>query len=435
MSRKRTKKVVGRPKGQTDKTKRKTRSVWKAEHVLFLKNNWGSMSRSEIAKAVNKSIHNVGRTARELKLKYKCFASDISKRKSIEDLKGVCGIYGICNPLGNKIYIGSSVDCGKRIQSHQYKLKQNIHDNSNLQKEYNEDFWFTLFETCEESELLDRESYYLHKYVREVLYNGWVTVELDDEVRPYLNRAAEILSAKTLEINENGCHIWKGAIDGEYGAIQVSRQGVVKYFRAHRVSYYKEYGEYPKLIRHMCDNPKCVNPQHLQPGSYRQNNLDQSKEFDKEFEKVWVELKADAEKITEYFKWEKCRTHTNQSDISSLVYRWERKLGIREKYPDIYKKRATRRRRRWNGRYCRSSEEVIRDKKLKEKKRQLKKEKVALKATLKAISMKTSPSRQEKIRLNWVKEFWGIYDGNREALLKATRSKFAILTNGKMVNQ
>ena len=424
----RTRKAVGRPKGQTDKTKRKTRSVWKAEHVLFLKNNWGSMSRSEIAKAVNKSIHSVGQAARELKLKYKCFSSDISKRKSIEDLKGVCGIYGICNLLGKKIYIGSSVDCGRRIRTHQQQLKQNIHYNSNLQKEYNEDFWFTLFETCEESELLDRESYYLNKYVPEVLYNGWITVELDDELRPYLNRAAELLSAKTLEINENGCHIWKGRMDGKYGAMQVSREGVVKYFRAHRVSYYKEYGEYPKLIRHMCNNPKCVNPKHLQPGSHRQNILDRSREFDKEFEKVWVELKADAEKITEYFKWEKCRWSQGNPNISSQVYTWERKLGLREKYQDIYNNSGRR--------ITRSSEEVIRDKKLKEEKRRLKKEKAALQAKKALENLDSRKAKwREKARLNWAKEFWGIYDGNREALLITSLSEFAILSNGKRVNQ
>ena len=29
-----------------------------------------------------------------------------------------------------------------------------------------------------------------------------------------------------------------------------------------------------KVIRHKCDNPRCINPEHLEPGSYKDNMQD-----------------------------------------------------------------------------------------------------------------------------------------------------------------
>ncbi|URY10891.1 hypothetical protein [Shigella phage ESh6] len=45
---------------------------------------------------------------------------------------------------------------------------------------------------------------------------------------------------------------------------------------AHRVSYIKSKGEIPTgmVIMHTCDNPLCINPEHLVAGTQRDNRMD-----------------------------------------------------------------------------------------------------------------------------------------------------------------
>lgn len=69
------------------------------------------------------------------------------------------------------------------------------------------------------------------------------------------------------------CLEWSGrrTRDG-YGQIVVAGRTRA----AHRVAYEEAYGEIPPglLIRHTCDNPPCINPQHLIPGTAKQNTHD-----------------------------------------------------------------------------------------------------------------------------------------------------------------
>ena len=44
--------------------------------------------------------------------------------------------------------------------------------------------------------------------------------------------------------------------------------------RAHRVSFFLARGYWPKVTRHTCDNPPCVNPAHLIDGSQSDNSHD-----------------------------------------------------------------------------------------------------------------------------------------------------------------
>lgn len=50
-----------------------------------------------------------------------------------------------------------------------------------------------------------------------------------------------------------------------------------KQFSAHKVSWYLHFGEYPSseaMVCHHCDNPKCVNPDHLYLGDQYTNQQD-----------------------------------------------------------------------------------------------------------------------------------------------------------------
>lgn len=43
---------------------------------------------------------------------------------------------------------------------------------------------------------------------------------------------------------------------------------------AHRVAYYEATGIWPEVVRHTCDNPPCINPEHLVPGTQADNMHD-----------------------------------------------------------------------------------------------------------------------------------------------------------------
>jgi hypothetical protein len=69
------------------------------------------------------------------------------------------------------------------------------------------------------------------------------------------------------------CWNWKGSkTRGGYGQIRFN----CKLELAHRFMWLICYGEIPEglLVRHKCRN-KCVNPEHLELGTYQDNHLDQ----------------------------------------------------------------------------------------------------------------------------------------------------------------
>lgn len=86
----------------------------------------------------------------------------------------------------------------------------------------------------------------------------------------YRAKRQENIIKKSMQIPYSGCWIWTGGtINNGYG--QSFSEG--KKCLAHRLSYTIFEGEIPSglTIDHLCKNILCVNPNHLQPVSMREN--------------------------------------------------------------------------------------------------------------------------------------------------------------------
>ena len=266
----------------------------------------------------------------------------------------VSGVYGIVFIKNSrvKIYVGSSVNIRQRCMRHKFTLKENKHDNSKMQKIFNKgyDIKFVILERCKDKDVLYREKVYQYMWDKKYLLNRNIAVNLED-IQPFLNKAMKnsaycenyIWSTSNF-YNGTPCKESTACFSGKYSFVRVMINNKDKQIKKHRLAYYEKTGEYPELVRHLCDNPKCYNPDHLEAGNHSDNNLDRSRDFHEEFEKEWIRCDADLAKITKAMDLKVYKSNSRRlkkyfnQGVSTLALKWEKRLNLDQKYPEIYNK-------------------------------------------------------------------------------------------------
>lgn len=104
--------------------------------------------------------------------------------------------------------------------------------------------------------------------------NNWVKNHLEHYRNKYTKKLLPIKERFLLQIKiiENGCWEWQGLRNK-------NNYGQVGHTSAHRFSYEFYKSKIPKgiCVCHTCDNPPCVNPNHLWLGTRKDNNDDRDK--------------------------------------------------------------------------------------------------------------------------------------------------------------
>lgn len=76
-----------------------------------------------------------------------------------------------------------------------------------------------------------------------------------------------------------GCWQWQSPVDADgYGSFTLNFDGKKYALRAHRYSWImsnkQDWPTDKPVARHVCNNPSCVNPEHIMPGTVKENAAD-----------------------------------------------------------------------------------------------------------------------------------------------------------------
>lgn len=92
----------------------------------------------------------------------------------------------------------------------------------------------------------------------------------------YIRKVKEVVY-KSVTVSDDGCWVWKGQGTRYcYLRVRMGTTGVYEQVGVHRLLFILCKGPIPSnmVVRHLCHNKYCVNPEHLELGTQKQNYAD-----------------------------------------------------------------------------------------------------------------------------------------------------------------
>src|SRR3990167_7114672 len=247
------------------------------------------------------------------------------------------GVYAIVNRVNWRSYVGSSVNLSDRYQDHLRLLRRNLHDNKDLQSDFNEfgenKFALEILEFVSDNQLLARERYWY--YFGENLYNKTPPV-----TKIFMNDHHKKLFWNNVDIKtENECWLWTKHLDKDgYGRINYTINGQKLMYRTNRVAYFLTYPDSKQdiVVRHTCDNSSCCNPKHLISGSLSQNAQDRIKrdKTGKYFTDEQIKIIRDEFQSSERMTRQQFCDYINQKHGFNLTYYLVSSIILNKRYYD-----------------------------------------------------------------------------------------------------
>ena len=185
----------------------------------------------------------------------------------LDTFKKVRGIYKVTNKINGKVYIGQSVDIGRRWREHM-TAKDEIYFHKAIQKYGVENFEWEVIERCKKKDLDEREIYWIEYY--DSFNKGYNCTKGGD--------------GNSGEGNPN----WKGGVSSDEDYYRQYSKQYYQVNKEKKKEYYKQYGEANK------EKKKEYNKQ------YYEENKEQAKQQMKEYyEKNKEQIK---QQVKEYYE-------------------------------------------------------------------------------------------------------------------------------------